>query len=180
MIDLIIIALLLMGFIIGLKRGLILQAVRLVSFIAAYFVAYLYCDKLAPSLKSIIPYPLHATAQQAPAWLNTGSVEDVFYRAIAFVILFFITKIAFSLLGHLLNMFAQIPVLKQVNAVGGAFLGFVETYIVLFVLILIGTLLPVQQVQTSIGQSVLCKVIVDDTPVLSDKVKELWVHGDRV
>ncbi|MFX3623972.1 MAG: CvpA family protein [Ectobacillus sp.] len=180
MIDLIIIVLLLMGVLIGLKRGLILQVVRLAGFIAAYFVAYLYYNDLAPSLKPIIPYPFGAAAQQAPAWLNAGNIEDVFYRAIAFAALFFVTKIALSLLGHLLNMFAQIPVLKQVNALGGGILGFVEVYIVLFVLILIGTLLPVQGVQASLNDSVLCRVIVDNTPVLSDKVKELWVLSDRV
>ncbi|UOY94252.1 CvpA family protein [Ectobacillus sp. JY-23] len=177
MIDLLIIALLLLGFIVGLKRGLILQAVRLIGFIAAYFVAYMYCDDVAPILREVIPYPLTTSA---PVWLEEGGVEEVFYRGIAFVILFFVTKISLSLIGHLLNMFAQIPVLKQANALGGAVLGVVEIYIVLFVLILIGTLLPIQEVQASIEQSALCQIIADNTPVLSDKVKELWAYGDRV
>lgn len=176
MIDLIIIAVLLIGFFIGLKRGLILQIVRIISFVAAYFVAYTYSASFAPSLKSIIPYPLQ-TMQQTPVWLSSVDVETVFYRGLAFVILFFLTMFALSMIGHLLNIFAQIPVLKQANALGGGILGLVEVYILLFVIILVGTILPIQQVQTSIQQSVLCKVIADDTPVLSDKVKQLWTNG---
>ena len=93
--------------------------------------------------------------------------------------MFIITKIALSLLGNLLNMFAEIPVLKQVNAFG-AILGFLEVYIILFVLIIIGNILPIEQVQTPLQKSSISKIIVDDTPILSEKVKELWQTGSRV
>jgi uncharacterized membrane protein required for colicin V production len=99
---------------------------------------------------------------------------------IAFILLFFVTKFAFSLFGQLLNMIAQIPVLKQLNSLGGGLLGFVEVYIVLFIVILVGTLVPIQPLQSSLNGSVLCQTIIDDTPVLSDKMKELWVHQDSV
>jgi uncharacterized membrane protein required for colicin V production len=179
MLDLIIVLLLACGFLLGLKRGLILQVVRLTGFIAAYIVAYLYYDDAAPVLKGIIPYPLETTATMH-AWLENVSVEDAFYRAIAFVLLFLVTKIVFTLIGHLLNMFAQIPVLKQVNSLGGAVLGFLEVYIILFIVIFAASLLPEQHVQTSLQDAVLPKFIVEDTPILSEKVKELWVFGDKV
>jgi uncharacterized membrane protein required for colicin V production len=94
--------------------------------------------------------------------------------------LFIITKIALSLLGNLLNMFAEIPVLKQVNAFAGAILGFLEVYIILFVLIIVGNILPIEQIQTPLQKSSISKIIVDDTPILSEKVKELWQTGSRV
>ena len=49
-----------------------------------------------------------------------------------------------------------------------------EVYIVLFVLIIIGNILPIEQVQTPLQKSSISKIIVDDTPILSEKVKELW------
>ncbi|WP_416827661.1 CvpA family protein [Ectobacillus polymachus] len=173
MIDLIIIVVLLGGFFIGLKRGLILQIVRIISYFAAFFVAYTYSASFAPSLKSLIPYPAGAT-QSLSVWLSSGNVEEGFYKAIAFIILFFLTILALSLVGHVLNILAQIPVIKQANALGGGILGFVEVYMLVFVIIIVGTILPIQQVQSTIHQSALCKVIADDTPVLSDKVKEVW------
>ncbi|GAA3320821.1 hypothetical protein GCM10020331_033380 [Ectobacillus funiculus] len=78
---------------------------------------------------------------------------------------FLLQNLRFSLLGQLLNMIAQIPVLKQLNSLGGGVLGFVEVYIVLFIVILIGTLVPIQPLQSSLNASVLCQTIIDDTPV---------------
>lgn len=179
MVDIIISLLLVMGFVLGLRRGLVLQLVKLVSFIVAYLVAYWYCKDLAPALQKIIPYPFKQEVN-VPNWIDANSMETVFYQAIAFIVLFIITKIAFTLLGQLLNMFTEIPVLRQINALGGAILGFLEVYIILFVLIVVGTILPIEQVQTSLNQSSISKVIVDDTPILSEKVKELWQTSSKV
>lgn len=179
MIDIFIIILLLIGFFIGLKRGLILQIIRLAGYVLAYIVAYLYYKPLASVLHTAIPYPFKEKAN-VPEWLKSVDVESLFYSVVAFILLFFVTKFAFSLFGQLLNMIAQIPVLKQLNSLGGGVLGFVEVYIVLFIVILIGTLVPIQPLQSSLNASVLCQTIIDDTPVLSDKMKELWVHQDSV
>lgn len=179
MIDIIIIVLLVMGFFLGLKRGFVLQLVKLTSFIIAYLVAYWYCKDLAPILERFIPYPFDQNVS-VPEWIDASDMEAVFYQVIAFIVLFIVTKIALSLLGNLLNMFMEIPVLKQVNAIAGACLGFLEVYIILFVLLLIGTVLPIEQVQTSLQKSALSQIIVDDTPILSEKVKELWQTGSRV
>ncbi|HDX9576825.1 CvpA family protein [Bacillus cytotoxicus] len=179
MVDIIIVLLLVMGFLLGLRRGLVLQLVKLVSFIIAYLVAYWYCKDLAPALQKIIPYPFKQEVN-VPNWIDANSMETVFYQAIAFIALFIITKIALTLIGQLLNMFTEIPVLKQINALGGAILGFLEVYIILFVLIVVGTILPIEQLQTSLNQSSISKVIVEDTPILSGKVKELWQTGSKV
>ncbi|MCP8967389.1 CvpA family protein [Ectobacillus ponti] len=178
MIDIVILVLLAAGFFIGLKRGLILQVMRLAGYVIAYLVAYLYYEEAAPVLHRMIPYPLGG--MQTPEWLKAEHVEEAFYRVLAFILLFLAAKFAWSLLGHLLNTVAQIPVLKQINSLGGGVLGLVEVYIVLFVLIIIGSLIPVQNVQATLQQSSLCKVIVDDTPILSAKVKELWTQHNGV
>ncbi|WP_459499192.1 CvpA family protein [Bacillus sp. C1] len=179
MVDIIIILLLVMGFFLGLRRGFVLQLIKLTSFIIAYLVAYWYCKDLAPALEKFIPYPFDKNVS-VPEWIDASNIEAVFYQAIAFIVLFIVTKIALSLLGNLLNMFTEIPVIKQVNAFAGALLGFFEVYILLFVLIIIGTVLPIEQVQTPLQKSSISKIIVDDTPILSEKVKELWQTGSRV
>ena len=57
MIDLAILLILAIGFIIGLRRGFILQIIHLTGFIAAFIVSYLYFDDLAPKLELWVPYP---------------------------------------------------------------------------------------------------------------------------
>ena len=46
MLDLIILIILGFGFLIGLKRGFILQIIHLTGFIIAFIIAYLYYDQL--------------------------------------------------------------------------------------------------------------------------------------
>jgi len=57
MLDLIILIILGFGFLIGLKRGFILQIVHLTGFIIAFIIAYLYYDQLAPKLTLWVPFP---------------------------------------------------------------------------------------------------------------------------
>ena len=51
MLDLIIIFLFIMGLIVGIRRGFIMQIVHLSGFIAAFVVAYMFYADLAPKLK---------------------------------------------------------------------------------------------------------------------------------
>ena len=57
MLDLIILIILGFGFLIGLKRGFILQIIHLTGFIIAFIIAYLYYDQLAPKLTLWVPFP---------------------------------------------------------------------------------------------------------------------------
>lgn len=67
---------------------------------------------------------------------------------IAFLILFFLTIILLRIAASFLDAVASIPVLKQINQVLGAVLGFAEIYLFVFVVLFIGTLLPIDVLQT--------------------------------
>ena len=54
---LIILAFLVIGLLVGLRRGFILKTIHITGFIVAFIVAYLYYDKLAPKLHLWIPFP---------------------------------------------------------------------------------------------------------------------------
>src|SRR5699024_1519502 len=93
MLTLILLVLLMFGFFIGLKRGLIYQIVHLTGLIAAFVVAYLYFDDLAPRLRLWIPYPSGGSDTTFSFFSSVLNLEDAYYNAIAFAILFFATKI---------------------------------------------------------------------------------------
>ena len=57
MLDLAILAILLIGFLVGLRRGFILQLIHLTGFFVAFAAAYVYYDELAPKLTLWIPFP---------------------------------------------------------------------------------------------------------------------------
>jgi uncharacterized membrane protein required for colicin V production len=175
MLDLAIIILLIMGFFIGLKRGFILQLVHLTGFIIAYIVAYIYYDQLAPKLTLWIPYPDFGGDSMLTLFTGNSQMEDAFYRAIAFVIIFFAVKILLQIIGAMLDFIAHLPILKQLNVWAGGLLGFCEVYLILFILLYIAALIPMELVQHPLENSVLASQIVQHTPILSQQIKHLWI-----
>ncbi len=71
MLDLVIIAFLLIGLLVGLRRGFILQIIHLTGFIVAFIVAYVYYDELAPKLHLWIPFPTMGDSSTFQMLFNT-------------------------------------------------------------------------------------------------------------
>ncbi|TYR82208.1 CvpA family protein [Priestia megaterium] len=176
MLDIILIVLLLLGFLTGLKRGFILQLVHLVSFAAAFIVAYMFSGDLAPRLRLIIPFPDIQQQSVASIVFDSVSIEDAFYRMIAFAILFFATRLVLRIIGSVFTSLTELPILRQLNRWGGGALGFLEVYVIVFVLLYIGAVMPVNEIQVPIQQSSIAINIVKNTPYLSSTLQELWTQ----
>jgi uncharacterized membrane protein required for colicin V production len=176
MLDLAIILLLIFGFFIGLKRGFILQLVHLTGFIIAYIVANLYYEELAPKLLLWIPYPNLGTTSPLKVLTNSSNMEDAFYRAVAFVIIFFAVKILLQIIGSMLDFIAHLPILKQLNVWAGGILGFLEVYLIVFILLYIGALVPMEVLQNPLDDSIMSNLIINHTPVLSEQIKSMWIE----
>ncbi|GGE76545.1 CvpA family protein [Priestia taiwanensis] len=174
MLDFIILALLFVGFLRGIKRGFVMQTIRLLSSIAAFIVAYIYAGDLGAKLHLWIPFPAIGDQSFLTEFLRDVSVETAYYYVIAFFIIFIGTKIVLFIVGSMLDFVASIPVLKQINSIAGGALGLVETYLLLFVLLIIGSKLPIESIQHSMQNSYLSEIIVEQTPILSKSIKNLW------
>ncbi|GAA0429182.1 CvpA family protein [Lentibacillus halophilus] len=179
MVDFILIALLVFGFFMGLKRGFILQAFHLIGFIAAFILAALYYDKLAPKLTLFIPYPDLENGGEWADFLQSVPLEGTFYNAIAFAVIFFATKMLLQIVASMLDFVAELPILHAVNRWLGAVLGFAEIYLLIFIVLYILALAPVQQIQTWINDSSVALIILENTPILSEQIKSMWfMHMD--
>ncbi|WP_335872886.1 CvpA family protein [Bacillus sp. 2205SS5-2] len=174
MLDLILLIIFVISFFIGLRRGFILQLIHMTGFIIAFVVAYLYHDELAPKLTLWIPYPALNEESTLSMIFDATNMDQAYYRAIAFAIIFFVVKIITQIIGSMLDFLAQFPLLKQFNSGAGAVLGFIEMYLIVFILLYIAALLPVGFVQTAISDSVMAENMIKHTPILSDQLKEWW------
>lgn len=174
MVDFILIILLIFGFFIGLKRGFVLQAFHLIGFIAAFIVAALYYDNLAPKLALWIPYPELENNSAWADFLESLPLEGAFYNAIAFAIIFFVMKIILQIIASMLDFVADLPILHSVNKLLGAILGFVEVYLLIFIVLYILALTPLEGMQTWVNDSSVALFIIEKTPFLSEEIKELW------
>ena len=175
MLDLALLFIFVMGFLIGIKRGFILQIIHLTGFIVAYIVAYLYFDELAPKLRLWIPYPNFGEDSAITFLFDSANLDEAYYRAIAFAVLFFATKIVMQIIGSMLDFVAHLPILKQINGWAGGVLGFIEIYLIVFILLYIGALLPIELIQNLISDSAIAKAMVQNTPIFSSKIKDLWI-----
>lgn len=175
MLDIIILIVLAAGFFVGLRRGLVLQLVHFTGLIASYVLAYIYFDELAPKLKLWIPYPADADTNAFFEYLSHLNLEAAYYRAIAFVIIFIAVKIGSQIIGSMLDFLSDLPLIKTANRWLGGLFGFIEVYLVLFILLYIGALIPYLGIQEAVNQSYLAHVMIDNTPIFSEKIKELWV-----
>src|SRR5699024_8985380 len=135
MISLLLLVILLFGFLMGLKRGFILQLLHLIGFIVAFIVARLYYKPLAAALVSWIPYPELDSEQAWAMFINSMPMENAFYNAIAFAIIFFATKVVLQIIASMLDFVARLPILRHLNSILGAIFGFVEVYLILFILL---------------------------------------------
>ncbi|MBA2873741.1 CvpA family protein [Thermaerobacillus caldiproteolyticus] len=176
MVDLVLLFILLMGFMIGLKRGFILQFIHMTGFIIAFVVAYMNYEKFAPTLRLWIPYPSFGDPETVKMLFESAHLDEAYYRAMAFAILFFATKIIMQIIGSMLDFVAQLPLLRSVNRWAGGALGFVEVYLIVFLFLYVGALIPIQSLQAQIQHSFMATVIVKHTPFLSDMLKQMWIH----
>jgi uncharacterized membrane protein required for colicin V production len=177
MLSFLILFILFCSFFIGRRRGFILQIIHLISFVVAIVVAYTYFGELASYIRLWIPYPQFSSDSTVGMIINTFNAESVYYSGIAFAILFFGTKIVLHLIGSMLDFLAHLPILRSVNQLLGGIFCFIEAYLILFVLLFVAALVPIDLVQDIMQGSIVVQLMLNHTPFLSEWLKELWVNN---
>lgn len=174
MLDIIILVLLIAGLVTGFKRGLIVQLIHMTGFIIALIVAYLYYKPLAEKFVLWIPYPAVDANSMLTFAIESLDLDQTFYQLIAFAIIFFAVKFALQLVASMFDFLKFLPVLGWLSKFAGAFLGFIEFYFILFVILYIIALLPLGTLQNLIDGSIFAGLMLEHTPILSETVKNWW------
>ncbi|MFX3674536.1 MAG: CvpA family protein [Paenisporosarcina sp.] len=174
MLDILILLLLLAGLFVGAKRGLIVQLIHMTGFVIALFVAYTYYKPLAEKFVLWIPYPAVDSDSTLTIAIDRLDLDQTFYQLIAFALIFFIIKFTLQLVASMFDFLKYLPVLGFISKIAGAVLGFIEFYIILFIVLYVIALLPIEPFQNLMNNSVLASYLLEHTPFLSETVKEWW------
>ncbi|MDI2588314.1 CvpA family protein [Psychrobacillus sp. NEAU-3TGS] len=174
MLDILILILLVAGLITGAKRGLIVQLIHMTGFIIALFVAYTYYKPLADKFVLWIPFPAITAGSKLTIAVENLELDQTFYRVIAFVLIFIAVKLVLQLIASMFDFLKYLPILGFVSNLVGAVLGFIEFYFILFVLLYVCALLPIDFIQNLISNSILTGWMLEHTPILSELVKNWW------
>ncbi|MFB5662938.1 CvpA family protein [Alteribacillus sp. HJP-4] len=176
MLSLLLIIILFVSFLVGLRRGFMLQLIHLASFFIALIIAFYFYQDLAEYLRLWLPYPEISSGGDGAVnmFVSMFDMESVYYYGIAFFIIFIAAKILLQIVGSMLDFVSQLPLLRTVNRWLGGLLGFLESYLILFILLITSALLPIEMFQEMIAASSVADMMINHTPILSDWIKDLW------
>lgn len=175
----IIILILAVGAYSGARRGLILQLVLTIGYFISYLLASNYYQALGSHLELIVPYPSASETSQF-VFYNQAlglNLDGAFYNGVAFILILFVGWLITRFIGGLLNAVAHIPVIKQLNALGGALLNVVVSYVAVFLILFLLTMVPIDAIQEAFSNSWLARTIVEDTPVISSQLYNWWIES---
>lgn len=169
LLDLIILVLFALGLVIGFKRGIIRQALSTFGTIVSTVCAFLFKAPIAKFLCMKCPFFSFNGA------LKGLSVINLFvYEVIAFLVILAILMSLLQLLIFVSKVLEKIVSLTIIFAlpskIGGAILGLLENYIVVFIILYIISL-PIFDISI-IRESTLRDKIVNDTPILNNMAKK--------
>jgi uncharacterized membrane protein required for colicin V production len=165
-IDSVIILFLLLGAVLGFKRGVIKSVVSLVGIILVVVLSFTFKDQLAIFLYSHLPF------------FNIGikALNILIYEVIAFLLIFIVLLSVLKILIKISGIFETILkftfVLALPSKILGAIFGFFESYILAFIILFLIAQLNIQS--SLITDSKLATSIMEKTPLMSSAIKETY------
>ena len=185
-IDIVIILLLVMFGVVGLKQGIIKEAVQLIGMIVILVIAFLFKGELGNIFCKWLPFfNFNGSPVEGMTTLNI-----LIYQVLGFVLIFTVLYAIYTIVLKLSGVFQKIVdwtiILLIPSKIGGLLIGLLEGYILLFVLLLIITGLPANYTSNFTNSS-LVQTIVYKTPILSsaskdvtNSMKDIYVLVDEV
>ena len=169
-IDIGIIIVLICFALVGWKRGIIKEAVSLVGLVLIFVIAYTFKEELGNWMCKFLPF-----FQFSGSIKGLVSINILLYQMIAFLIilsvLYTVYQIVLKISGLLQKLVNLTVILALPSKIGGAIIGFLQAYLIIFALLMIA-IVPLKNVPI-ISESKLTNGIVSSTPILSSYTKDI-------
>lgn len=166
-VDAIIILVLLMGAVLGFKRGAIKTLVSFVGLVIALVLAFFLKNPVSTFMYEYLPFFNFGGVFKGVSVLNI-----LLYEVLAYFIVLSILFIGVRLLGFVANIIEKALnftiILGIPSKIIGIFVGFIETYIYVFIILYV-LALPMFNIGI-LNESTLKNRILNSTPILSNTV----------
>ena len=117
------------------------------GFIIALVVAYTYYKQLAEKFVLWVPYPGVTAGSKLSMTVEQLDLDGTFYQLLAFVLIFLVVKFGLQLIASMFDFLKYLPVLGFVARITGALFGFIEFYILMFLVLYLLAMLPIEFIQ---------------------------------
>ena len=174
LIDVIIVLFLLMGMIVGFKRGVFKSVVMFVGTILVLIVAFYLKNPLSKLMYTYLPF------------FNIGGGIKIFnvflYEAIAFLIVYLLLMSLLRIIIKITGLFETALkftiILGIPSKILGAIFGLFESYIFVFLLLFVGSRLSI--LRPLINESSLATTIMTKSPFISNITNDYYVAFEEI
>lgn len=170
-VDAIVILFLLLGAVLGFKKGAIRSLVGLVGTIAVVVIAYYLKNPVADLLYNFVPFFDFSGNWQGLVTLNILLYESIAY-VLVFVILYGLLSLILRLTGIIEKFLTMTIILGIPSKIIGAVLGFLEAVVFSFIILFV--LLQFNGSHTFIKESTVAMSILDKTPLIGAMVNDTY------
>lgn len=170
-VDAVVILFLLLGAVLGFKKGAIRSLVGLVGTIAVVVIAYYLKNPVADLLYNFVPFFDFSGNWQGLVTLNILLYESIAY-VLVFVILYGLLSLILRLTGIIEKFLTMTIILGIPSKIIGAVLGFLEAVVFSFIILFV--LLQFNSSHTFIKESTVAMSILDKTPLIGAMVNDTY------
>lgn len=170
-VDAIIILFLLLGAVLGFKKGAIRSLVGLVGTIAVVVIAYYLKNPVADLLYNFVPFFDFSGSWQGLVTLNILVYESIAY-ILVFIVLYSILSLILKLTGVIEKFLTMTIILGIPSKIIGAVLGFLEAVVFSFIVLFV--LLQFNGSHTWIKESSVAMSIISKTPLIGSMANETY------
>lgn len=175
--DSIIILFLLMGALVGFKRGVIKSATMFVGAIIVIFLSYSLKNPVSKILYSIFPFFRFAGDFEGLTVLNILIYEAIAF-ALVFIILMSILQILIKVTGGIEKILKFTIVLGIPSKLLGAIFGLFESFLFVFVALFLVSQIP--STNEWVTESLFADKIINSSPILSNISKEYYKAFEEI
>jgi uncharacterized membrane protein required for colicin V production len=166
--DYIVIGLLVLFALIGFYRGFFAEILTIAKWFIAAILAYLFNDELAQVISTFLRDAGFGLDQNSMILKN---LQMFFLEPLSFIIIFFVVGIIVGVIIKLLKIINEIPIIGFISRVGGAVVGFLKGYVVVFIVGFLISIIPQLKDMSALDSSVM-GWIQSETPILASAVME--------
>ena len=170
-VDVVIILFLLLGAVLGFKKGAIKSLVALVGTIALVVISYYLKNPVADILFDFVPF-----FNFAGKWQSLVTLNILLYESLAYILVFVVLSSVLSLLLKISGIIEKI--LNATIIIGipskliGAILGLLEALVFSFIVLFV--LLQFNMSNDIVSKSKIANVIIDKTPLIGTMVNDTY------
>ncbi|MBO0476629.1 CvpA family protein [Vagococcus sp. DIV0080] len=161
----------------GYRRGLMLQLVYGLGYVASFVVAQSQYKALGKKLELLVPYPA-PTEKTSLVLFDKNLIFDLdkaFYAGFAFILIVFIGWLLTRFVGMLCYGLTFRPVIQKGNDLAGGVLNALLTVVGLTLCLTLLAMVPLDFIQNLFKKSSLARFLVDSTPIISNLLHNWWI-----